>query len=167
MVEMGKRPINSIKSVVDSSGVLVAATSSVNDVAVGVNQRAATTVPNEVLNGSTINAIYLSVYIIGESGASSGIVNWILFKNPANLMAGGDLPIPGNTGVSANRRFIFHEEKGLYATQDGTPMVFKGWIKIPPRFRRMGDDDRWQVILRTQPGDTAAFCVQAIYKSYQ
>ncbi len=167
MVTMGKRPINSIKSVVDSSGALVAATSSVNDVAVAVNQRADPTVPNEVLNGSTINAIYLSVYILGESGSSSGIVNWILFKNPGNLMAGGDLPIPGNTGIAANRRFIFHEEKGLYATQDGTAMVFKGWIKIPPRFRRMGDNDKWQVILRTQAGDTAAFCVQAIYKSYQ
>ncbi len=167
MVTVGKRPINSIKSIVDSSGALVAATSSVNDIAVTVNQRSDPTVPNQVLTGSTINAIYLSVYVLGDTGGANGVVNWILFKNPGNLMAGGDLPIPGNTGIAANRRFIFHEEKGLFPSLDGTPMIFKGWIKIPRRFRRMGDDDKWQVILRTQAGDTADFCVQAIYKSYQ
>ncbi len=165
-LSMGKRPVHSIKSIVDSSGGLVGATSSVNDIAVAVNTLPGVTVPNNVMVGSTINAIYLSVYILGDTGGAGGTVNWILFKNPANLMAGGDLPIPGNTGVASNRRFIFHEEKGLFPSLDGTPMIFKGWIKIPPRFRRMGDDDKWQVILRTQGTDTANFCVQAIYKSY-
>ncbi len=103
------------------------------------------------------------MYILGTSGSTSGVVNWYIWKNP-----GGQLttPDPTNTGVSDNRRWILHEEKGLFATQDGTPMVFKGVIKIPPRMRRIGDGDEIQVVIQTE-NDAAEFCVQAIYKFIQ
>ena len=107
--------------------------------------------------------MYLSVYTIGDSGSSSGVVNWYIWKNPSNDLTAPDA---GNTGVSDNRRWILHEEKGLFATQDGTPMVFKGVIKFPARMRRIGDDDRIQVVIQTE-NDTAEFCIQAIYKFIQ
>ncbi len=106
------------------------------------------------------------VFVLGDSGSASGLVDWHIKKNPSGLMSGADAQTPGSTGIDSNRRFIFHEEKGLFATQDGTPMVFKGVIKIPPRFRRMGEDDVLQIVLRS-PVDGGQFCVKAIYKHFQ
>ncbi len=122
-------------------------------------------VGTEVPAGCTISSIYLSVYILGSTGASSGLVDWYIWKNPGGTITGAEAPIPSQTGQSNVRRFIFHEEKGLYASQDGTPMVFKGVIKIPPRFRRMGQGDQLAVKIRS-PEDGGTFCIKAIYKYY-
>jgi len=157
-----KRPINSVKNVVDSEGALVAATTSTTDLVIGVRTLATTINPIQVPVGAVVNGIYLSIFILGSGGADSEIVNWYIAKNPNNSLT---LPAPGATGPSANRRWILHEEKGIYATQDGTPMVFKGVIKIPPRMRRIGDGDRISVLIRTTLG-VPNFCVKAIYKWY-
>ncbi len=156
----GLHPVNSVKNVINSQGALVAATPSTTDLVIGVRTLATSINPVQVPVGAVVNGIYLSVYILGESGASSGVVNWFIWKNPSN---GLTPPDPTNTGVSDQRRFILHEEKGIFATQDGTPMVFKGVIRIPPRMRRIGDQDRIQVVIQTE-NDTAEFCIQAIYK---
>ncbi len=119
----------------------------------------------ECEQGSSIGALYLSIFVLGDTGSSSDLADWYLYKNPGGQWTTGQLATPGNTGGSKMRRFIFHEEKGIFATQDGTPMVFKGVIKIPPRFRRCGEDDTWNLKLLS-PG-TATFCVKCIYKEYR
>ncbi len=158
-----KRPINSVKHVIDSSGALVTGTVSINQIAVAGRLSDATT-PVTVTTGCNVGPIYLSVFVLGTTGGDSGLVDWYLWKEPANLIQTIDEPTPGNTGISPLRRFIFHEEKGLAATQDGTPMVFKGVIKIPPRFRRMGDGD--QIKLHLLSDFPATFCIKSIYKEY-
>ncbi len=161
------RPVNSTKHVIDSTGQLTLNVNSNTDLAVAVAPGTITeTGTVNVPIGCTISSIFLSIFILGTSGSTSGLVDWHIRKNPSNQMVGADAPTPGSTGVSPNRRFIFHEEKGLYATQDGAPMVFKGVIKIPPRFRRMGDSDRLTVSIRS-PNDGAEFCIKAIYKHFE
>ncbi len=113
--------------------------------------------------GATVHSFFLSIFILGDSGSASGLVDWYLIKLPAGTTS---FPNPGATGLNDQVRFIFHEEKGLFATQDGTPMVFKGVVKIPPRFRRVGRGDSWAIIIRTADS-SAEFCVKAIYKYYQ
>ncbi len=161
-----KRPINSVKHVIDVVGTTLGGTTS--DVPLVLGQRGTDLAsPTEVETGSTVSSIFLSLFFLGETGGASGLVDWFIYKNPNGNVSPPELPVPGNSGVSNMRNKIFHEEKGLAATQDGTPMVFKGVIKIPSRFRRIGDNDKFELRILTEIGFNAQFCVKAIYKSYQ
>jgi len=102
------------------------------------------------------------VFVLGAGGADSGLVDWFLIKRPASSLAP---PAPGATGVSPFRKFIIHEEKGIAATQDGTPMVFKGVIRIPKVYQRVGALDELEIHLESQ--FAAQFCIKCIYKSYR
>ncbi len=161
-----KTPINSIKHVIDVSGGTTGGTQSAIEL-IQATRNPELTSPTNVNVGSTVGSIFISVFVLGTTGGSSGLVDWFFWKNAGNVFAVANIPDPGNTGINSLRRFIFHEEKGLAATQDGTPMVFKGVIKIPPRFRRMGENDKLEIRLLTETGFDAQFCVKAIYKEYQ
>ncbi len=159
------RPINSFKHVIDSSGTLTMGTVSEIPIASATTNDRDPASPTQIAIGSRITSFYISVFVLGTTGSSSSLVDWHLFKSPGSAVITASKPTPGNVGVSNLRRFVFHEEKGLAATQDGTPMVFKGVIKIPPRFRRMGDDDVWFIRLLAADADMS-FCVKVIYKDY-
>ncbi len=161
---MSKRPINSIKHIIDVSGNLVGGSESAIPLADAVDA-ADLLQPTQVNTGCTISSLFVSVFILGESATVSGLADWYFWKIPNNAIAAGSVPTPGNTGVARAKKFIFHEEKGIFATEDGTPMVFKGVIKLPPRFRRMGTFDRLEIRLLSPVA--AQFCIKAIYKEYR
>ncbi len=163
---MGLHPVNSYKHVIDVSGTTDGANASVVPV-VDVVDNPVTGSPTQVAIGSRVGHMFISVFLLGSTGAISGLADWYLWKIPGGEVAGADTPIPGNTGIFALKRFIFHEEKGLVTTEDGSPMIFKGVIKIPPRFRRAGQDDKFQIRIFTPTGVTAQFCVKVIYKEYR
>ncbi len=123
--------------------------------------------PGDIMIGSNINGMFLSIFVIGSTGAGIGpsSINWIIYK----LRAGQTAPNPIVTGTSELRNQIFHEEKGLSGSADGTPMAFKGVIAIPRSFRRMREGDQIQVRLSLSAAATgdANFCLKAIYNSYQ
>ncbi len=161
------RPVNSIKKVVDASGALVASTVSsvvIADVGTTAWVDAA---DNNVPQGCTISSIFLSIFMQLDAsvGAAVPLLEWFFAKNPGTNIT---LPEPGSTGGDQNRRWILHEEKGLGndVSNGGTPMVFKGVLKIPPRMRRMGADDSLQLRLLSE-NHAALFCVKAIYKFYR
>jgi len=106
--------------------------------------------------------MFLSVFVLGSTGSASGLVDWFLIKRPASSLAP---PVPGATGISPFRKFIIHEEKGIASTQDGTPMVFKGVIRIPKVYQRVGALDELELHIVSQ--FAAQFCIKAIYKSYR
>ncbi len=157
-------PVNSFKHVVDSSGALVAGTVSVTPIMSAGDSRN-TGNPAVVAIGSKVSSLFLSIFVLGTTGGDSGLVDWYIWKNPRAQVSLGNTPTPGNTGISTNRNFIIHEEKGLAATQDGTPMVFKGVIKIPRHMQRVAEQDTINVQLVSDFAGT--FCVKAIYKDYQ
>ncbi len=160
------RPVNSIKHVIDTEGTLTAGTPSTNPVIVAVPNVSDTTFkPGDVRVGATVNGVFISLFIIGSTGAPvNGSANWHLIKLHA-LQSG---PNPGATGASELRNQIIHEEKGLIGSGDGTAMAFKGVIAIPKGMRRMREGDVWQVVIRmpNQGADDAQFCLKVIYKSY-
>ncbi len=159
------QPVNRVKHVVDVSGGLTSTTSTV-DFAVVVAQRSIPMGANECLLASTINGLFLSIYIIGSTGAPlSGPLDWYIHKRRAG-QASASFPVPGNTGVSDLRNQIFHEEKGLSGSGDGTPMVFKGVIAIPKGMRRMRQGDILSIKLVATGADTPNFCIKAIYNEY-
>ncbi len=161
-----RRPVNSIKHIIDSEGVLTGGLGSANTIATAVpNVDTVNFNPGDIRVGGTINGFFLSIFIIGATGAPvNGAFDWFLMKLHDQQTA----PVPGNTGVSKLRNQIIHEEKGLVGSGDGTPMVFKGVIAVPKGMRRMREGDSWIITLRnTQQGsDDGQFCLKAIYKSY-
>ncbi len=154
------QPVNSRKEIIDSTllGVSGGTTSDVTLVAAVEDY---TGVVGTVEVGSTVSAIYLFAQIIPES--SSVNVDFLVYKNAANML---DSPTVGATGTLANRRFIFHEEKGIPGTltAGAGPLTFRGVIRIPPRFRRFGEDDTLRIrLVGAQMYDA---CVKCIYKRF-
>ncbi len=123
---------------------------------------------NEAPTGSQINGIYISLFVIGASGAPlNGPIDWYLAKSRSGQNVATAFPTPGATGGSNVRNQILHEEKGLSGSGDGTPMVFKGVIAIPKSMRRVREGDFYFILLKSATGDTNSFCCKAIYKHFE
>ncbi len=162
--------IHSIKHVVDSQGALAGAGQSVNEIATAVVTRSAVFNPAEVEVGETVNGFFISLFVLGATGAGlDGAIDWYISKSRAGQTygGGGTFPQPGATGVSSVRNQIFHEEKGLAGSADGTAMVFKGVIVVPKSMRRMREGDTFTIVIRSLDAtNNANFCIKAIYKSF-
>ncbi len=170
------RPVNSIKHVVDTSGV-VTSTISTTEFASAVDTPARLTQPDEVHNGSVIKWFYAQVETAG-SVAYAGVprVYCMFWKNPGNELVA---PSPASVGSSDVRKFVFHQEMQMVAQQttsgagggDGTfpRTMFKGVIRVPKRYQRMGINDRLSFSIQNEPGEstgTTRFCFQCIYKEF-
>ncbi len=128
-----------------------------------------------VPTGSKVNGVFFSIFIYMEGGEIANevpLADWYMLHNPGNAFAqtfdANNLPTPGATGIHKNKRFIIHTEKGLAGGGNvslaGVPMVFKGVIVIPRKWRRIGEDDRLLVAIRTN--FNAKVCCQTIYKHF-
>ncbi len=162
MRHSSKRPINSVKNIVDGVFLGVSAGTNTDVVLVqGVNNYVGGL--GEVPTGATVSSIYLFVQMIS---ADSGVANsdWYVIKDPGDQLT---LPTPGATAGVTSRKFILHEEKGIpgNALDGAYPLTFKGVIKIPPGYRRTGEDDR--IVLRMRSADSYNACVKCIYKFYK
>ncbi len=159
--------IHSIKHVIDSAGVLSGAAISTTPIATAVNAQSAIFNPVEIVLGHTVNGFFLSVFIIGATGAPlNGSIDWYIAKLRGGQTI-GDLPAPNNVGISDLRNQIFHQEKGLAGSGDGTPMAFKGVVVVPKSMRRVRSGDQFVIALSSADAtNDAEFCIKAIYKSF-
>ncbi len=168
LVARFRQRINSVKHVIDAEGTLTGGVSATVPLGVAVPVRSDPFNPQDIVLGETINAMFISVFMIGTSGGGNqASINWFIWKQRTGQI-GSNLPEPGDTGISNVRNQIFHEEKGLAGSQDGTPMAFKGVIIIPKGFRRTREGDAFQIRLKSasQGANDTSFCVKAIYKSF-
>ncbi len=154
------RPVRSVKEIIDGVFLNVAAGVTTTVVlADTVDDYTGTTGTHPI--GSSIKAIYLEASYFGNG--STGRLDWLLMKDPGAQLS--SLPVPGSTGGNTNRKWVFHESKGLLpgiAADGGTVSKKAGWIKIPSKMTRMGDRD--QIILRIGASIVHSFCVKSIYK---
>ena len=165
------RPVQSLKHIVDIPTSTVLAVQSTVPVIVAVDSPTLAGV-TEVQQGSTVNAIYLRVEVISTT-SWTGVprVYMAVFKDPGDNLVN---PLANGTGVSDSKKFIIHQEMIMV---DGVPDVsefprtlFQGVIKIPPRLKRFGYNDRLYVLLQNGAGETtgiANVCVQCIYKEFR
>ncbi len=164
----GLQPVNRIKHIVDNQGGLSGGIVSVIPIVVTVNQDSPVFNPAEVKLASTVNAFFVSVFVIGATGAPlNGAIDWYIYKRRGG-QSNADFPDPGNTGTSNVRNQIIHEEKGLAGSGDGTAMAFKGVIVIPRGMRRMREGDEWFMKLKsTDATSDAQFCTKYIFNSFK
>jgi len=171
-MNLGLRPVNSLKHIVDTNGAIVGASPSTTDVITTVDSPSSTSATNQVHNGSTVHAIFLNVQVIQEVPAG-GIDNiyLLVYKNP-----GGDLvgpPVDG-VGKSDDRKRVIHQEMIMTGTvltaASAIPRtLFKGVVGIPRGLKRNGVQDKLQVIIGHRSGEATQstnFCLQAIYKEF-
>ncbi len=162
---MAKRPIVSNKEIVDVVAFLVAGAVTTDvDIADTVNDYSG--VVGTVPLGATILGFYLETSV-SNSDTIVNRIDWYLCKRESNL-AFGSFPTPGSTGGSNIRKKIFHESKGIGqgagSTVSGQTTRTREFIKIPKRFRRMGEGDTWSI--RVGASSQYNFCLKAIYKWY-
>lgn len=165
-------PVVSLKHIVDvPSSTVLAVQSSIPIIEAEDTPTLAS--PTSVANGSRVNAIYLRVEVLGTTSFTQvPRVYMAVFKNPANNLIS---PNSNGSGPNDNKKFIIHQEmvmiSGTGLEGSGFPRtLFVGVIKIPPRLRRFGFNDRLNVLLQNGAGETtgiANVCVQAIYKEFR
>ncbi len=154
--------INSTKNIVDSTQLNVAAgTNTLVSVAKSVSDY--TGGVTEVAVGSVIKSVYLFVQILPVAAVAN--VDFFVAKVPANVV--NNLPVPGVTGGSDQRKYILHEEKGIpgNATDGAYPLTFRGVIRIPKGRQRMAESD--EIVVKLRGTDLHNFCIKCIYKFYQ
>ncbi len=160
--------IHSVKHIIDANGVNTGGVKSVVPLTKVVNARTEPFDPVELVVGETVNAMFIEVFMIGSSG--TGVdqpQNWYICKARAGQDLIADFPTPSSTGTSEFRSQIFHEEKGLVGSADGSQMIFKGVIVIPKGMRRQRAGDQFAIELHNQdPANDSNFCVKAIFKSF-
>ena len=160
-------PVVSAKNILDltATGVAAGVTTDLV-VAQGVNNYVgnAGTVPI----GAAVKNIYISYSYNFAQGFPTRMDMYVAKRPAASGIAA--YPVPGNTTGSPSRRFIFLEVKGLGSAssdafgQDSQIRGFSGWLKIPPRMRRIGEDD--EIIIRFGSASNYNICVKVIYKFF-
>ncbi len=165
---MALRPINRIKHVVDTANTLAKA------IDLPIVIAASTDTPtlaasNSVETGAKVNGFYLRLEIASNDPIDVGAIPqtyMYVWKNP-----GGNLTTitPNVVGISDNKRFVIHQEMSMIENkgQGSNPRtLFNGVVVVPKGMRRMGPNDRWEVVIRSTALDIA-FCLQCHYKEFR
>ncbi len=125
----------------------------------------------EVVTGSTVNGIFLTVEVVATEVSTGKTPNFYLavYKNPGNNIT---FPDANAIGSSDSKRFVFHQEMVMINAQaddSGNPRnVFKGVIRLPPRFKRFGPDDRlFAQLFIPSTGVACNACLQCHYKEFR
>ncbi len=154
------RPVHSVKEIVD--GVFLAVSAGVSTTVVAclvVNDYTGTVGTCPI--GASIKSMWIHVSYALVSATPDSNFDWYLIKDPGTQLA---IPTPGATGGNVNRKWIFHESKGLAPNaDDANPQVNQGWIKIPRKMTRMGESDRILLVARGAASNYN-LCVKIIYK---
>ncbi len=174
MVRVRRSPVQSLKHIIDTSGV-ISDVPSFNDLVNTVDAPAMLTNPADCHNGSKVFNIFLKVEVKGTI-AFGGVprVYFLILKNPT-LAGSVD---PSNMGISVLRKFVIHQEMMMVTRQAtsgaggdwGFPRtMFAGVVRIPKGYQRMGIGDKLQLVIQTNLGEAtgrAEFCLQCIYKEF-
>ncbi len=137
---------------------------------VGVNlanavNRTTANLAEEVEEGCTIKAVYLEMWLIGDS--LDEFFTFILTKlvgGQANVL-NADMT---NLFAYDNKKNVLFTSQGL-ASNDGVSgpvAIHRGWIKIPKGKQRFGLGDRIQFAVASRGAGGIKFCGMAIYKEY-
>ncbi len=165
---LAKRPIHSIKHIVDLQGGVAVATKEAKVIMIGIDAPVLANV-TEVETGAKVNAIFLNVQIVATSEAALPNIYMIVYKNPGNNIAASSIPNANVTGSDDFKRQIFHTEMAMLSDQTATELpvtLFKGVLMIPRVFRAMRILDNISIQLFS-PGVSFEYCIQAIYKEFR
>ncbi len=163
-----KRPIHSIKHVIDQQdGIVGAAAPTLIDLILAVDAPVVTNTA-EVETRARVNSFFLNVQVTASSTTTLANLYFYIFSNPGSNIVGTTFPNGNVVGASDHKPLIFHQE--MIMTEKNTTAIartmFKGVISIPRHMRSMALNDRIQISFFS-PGVNFDVCVQCIYKEYR
>ncbi len=163
------RPINTVKHTVDFQDAVPAGTQVEKSLAIAVDNPDYQAFANQTTTGSHVRSIFLNVQVITSTNAVGAINNCYMyvFGNPGSTIPLASFPPVNEVGTSNLRKMIFHQEMAMLAQEnDSIPItLFKGVLKIPKKFSRMGVDDKIAIQVGTPVGGPEIeSCIQCIYK---
>ncbi len=161
-------PINTIKHVIDSQDTIGAGTE-INRTLVSSVENAVSTSVTEVDQGSYVRSFFINVQVLNSTNAVGNINNvyMYLFGNAGNELPLTAFPAVNGVGSSNLRKNVFHQEMAMLSdANDSIPItLFKGVIRIPKKFQRMGVGDTISIRIGSPVGGPEIdACVQTIYK---
>ncbi len=117
----------------------------------------------EVVEGATVSAVYIELWVIGQSDAASGNFLATLYKMPgsASLMTQAQSIALHDYD---NKKNIFYHTQGIIndGVANAIPFI-RQWFKIPKGKQRFGLEDRLVLCMSTQ-AENANYCGFALYK---
>ncbi len=159
------RPVNTIKHIVDVQGGIVAGTQVISNLVKTVDNPVSTSAPAECTTGSHVKSFFLNVQVAATGTAALANVYMFVFGNPGDNIIDANIDDGNVIGVSDIRKQVFHQE--MIMTEKNTTAfprtLFRGVIKVPRKFNRLGVKDRISIALFS-PGVNYDFCFQCIYK---
>ncbi len=162
-----KRPIHSIKHIVDNQGGLIAGTQALVTLIDAVDAPVLAQ-SDEVEVRSRVNSIFVNVQVATTSTGALANVYCFFYKNPGNNIPSASYPNGNAVGINDTKKLIFHQE--MIMTEKNTTGIprtlFKGVLSIPRHMRSMAISDKIKIALYS-PGVTYDYCVQCIYKEYR
>ncbi len=155
------RPINSDKHEVTWSLLGLDPTVNTQVVLAVATQPSVTNTATEVEIGSKISTIFLEFHFSPAQTGAVNVIHWQVRKEPFSTV-----PTAPNTYYQQDRRFIF--KRGMEMLPTNVSTVFKRIVvvRIPPRFSRMGENDRLIFQFEGSSTQTINACGFAIYKRY-
>jgi len=160
-----KSPINSTKHYVQWTVTPVSVgTTVVEPIAVAIEATSANT-STEVRSGATVKAVYVELWVIGQSDSASGNVLVSFYKKPG---VGVKITQAEHIALHTydNKKNVMYHTQGI--TNDGvanaTPFV-RQWFKVPRGKQRMGLNDALQLAISTE-AEAVNYCGFATYKEY-
>ncbi len=162
-----RAPIVSRKHIVQHTQFIVpsgSVTTHVDALAVAVQD---VNIPSEVTEGNVIKAIYVEIWLNGETNTES--INSIVLmveKSQANH-AVPTLSEMSTLDAYENKKNIFYTTQGITASNTGNPTPFiRQWIKIPKSKQRFGLRDNFRISIAAIGAGDISGCGLTIYKSY-
>jgi len=161
-----KRPIVSNKEIVDGTFLIVAG-GVTTDIALASTIQDYVGTVGTCPQGTRILGFYVDVSTNNVDNII-GRTDWYLCKvNGGQSIT--NFPTPGSSGGVFLRKWIFHEEKGIFqgapTTAGGNASRGRQFLRIPKGYMRMGEGDKW--FIRVGSSENYSFCIKCIYKWYQ
>ncbi len=111
--------------------------------------------------GSTISSVYVEFNTSGQTVTNPSRLDWLIQKSPSGVNA-----VTPNQNNPVARRFIF--KRGIEMFPSATSTVFKRIfvVRIPPRFKRMGEADELLFRYINSSSQTMNMCAIFIHKVF-
>jgi len=121
--------------------------------------------PGDIREGAIVKAVFVEVWVIGQSDSASGNALLTIMKIP-----GGGTSLTAATHAALdgydNKKNILYHTQGIIndGVANATPFI-RQWFKIPKGKQRFGLDDRIVLSIMTQ-AESLNFCGFQTFKEY-
>ncbi len=162
------RPIQRIKHVVDFQ-TAVPVNTQIEQILVSANDDPGLANQAQVITGSTVHGIFLSIEAVASETSTTATPNVYLaiYKNPGDNLT---FPNANAVGTNDNKKYVIHQEMVMINASDGgSPRnIFKGVVAIPKGYKRFGPNDKLVAqLFIPSTGVAINACTQGHYKEFR